>query len=404
MRLKIKLKLAIVGTKGVSLAYRNSEVQTDYLVKYLSEFYAVTVFCANVDSKSKIINNSYFKAHLIHFTTKWIQNSLFWYSTLAFIRALFFADVILVFGTSAAWLFPLVKKITNKRIIVQLNQIDWHIGKKNRIQKWIYFYLESLALKYSHADISGNEVIQDYISQKYGTLNNLVDFGANHSKSISKDTFNRMYPFLSDSYAFMNLNIHSDSMIKTVLSAFDIEGKKKLVVLGNWNDSDYGKYLKSKYASSSNIFLLEPIYNQEKLDLLQSNASVFIQCKTTNLTNTSLLEAMYCGVSVLAFNNAYNRVITEDLALYFQDKLELIDLLKSMSWSDFESLGSELQKIAQKKYTWQHTVSQYNMIIEKAFLTKNKLSAIPLSTTLNYKSLLELGHAHLKSIHTIKYI
>ncbi len=47
-----------------------------------------------------------------------------------------------------------------------------------------------------------------------------------------------------------------------ILEAFSKLSSKNLIIIGNWNNSHFGKKMKSKYCSLNNIFLLDPIYDQ----------------------------------------------------------------------------------------------------------------------------------------------
>ena len=59
-----------------------------------------------------------------------------------------------------------------------------------------------------------------------------------------------------------------------VLEAFSTLKNRKLVMIGNWDNSAYGRALREKYGQLQNIILLDPIYDQRTLDLIRGNASL----------------------------------------------------------------------------------------------------------------------------------
>ena len=113
--------------------------------------------------------------------------------------------------------------------------------------------------------------------------------------------------------------IEPENNVHVVLKAFAQLPEKTFVMVGNWNNSEYGKSMKADYGNYSNIHLLDPIYDQVKLDKLRSNCLVYIHGHSAGGTNPSLVEAMYLGRPVIAFDVSYNCVTTENKALYFKN-------------------------------------------------------------------------------------
>ena len=107
------------------------------------------------------------------------------------------------------------------------------------------------------------------------------------------------------------------------------------------------------------MILLDPVYNQKQLNLLRSNASVYIHGHSCGGTNPSLVEAMFLGLPVIAHNNPFNLSTTENQAFYFTDESDIVRILRSNSQKDYESCGKRLQSIAHGKMIWTEVVSKY---------------------------------------------
>jgi glycosyltransferase involved in cell wall biosynthesis len=132
-------------------------------------------------------------------------------------------------------------------------------------------------VKYSHIDISDNESIQDYTALRYGTLSRVIEYGADHTIKIAPNDLDRAeFPFLNGPYAFKVCRIEPENNVHEVIKAFAELPNYNLVIVGNWNNSDYGTVFKKDYQNYSNIFLLDPIYDQKKLDVLRGNASIYV--------------------------------------------------------------------------------------------------------------------------------
>ena len=116
-----------------------------------------------------------------------------------------------------------------------------------------------------------------------------------------------------------------------VLEAFANFSGFPLVLVGNWNNSEYSKNLRKKYSSNSNLILLDPIYDQRELNVLRSNCTVYVHGHSAGGTNPSLVEAMYLGLPVFAFDVNFNRATTEGKARYFRSESELLAMLQQVN-------------------------------------------------------------------------
>ena len=71
-------------------------------------------------------------------------------------------------------------------------------------------------------------------------------------------------------------------------------------------------------------------------------------------TNPSLVEAMFFGIPIIAYDVIYNREPTGNKAYYFKTGHEIIELLHR---SDLD--GAPMREIAERNYRWQTIAGQY---------------------------------------------
>ena len=395
------MKIAIIGTVGLPANYGGFETLTAHLVDHLSDYYDLTVYCSGKTYSKKERHTNYKGAHLKYIPLKanGIQSLL--YDALSIIHSLFYADILLILGVAGAWMLPFIKKFTNKKIIISIDGIEWKREKWNFFAKCYLFWAESMAVKYSHIDISDNESIQDYTAMRYGSLSRIIEYGADHTmqvKSNNKDK--KEFPFLKKPYAFKVCRIEPENNVHEVLEAFAVLSKYTMVIVGNWNYSDYGKSLKEKYGHHTNIFLLDPIYNQRKLDLLRGNALIYIHGHSAGGTNPSLVEAMYLGLPIIAFGVSYNRTTTENKALYFKDHVDLKILIENIKIKELKEIGEGMKLIADRRYTWPFITKKYKELVAEVLVVKNKTSVKPIATQIEISKLLEMELGHLKHQQT----
>jgi glycosyltransferase involved in cell wall biosynthesis len=170
-----------------------------------------------------------------------------------------------------------------------------------------------------------------------------------------------------------------------------------LVIVGNWNNSKYGIALKESYKDIKNILLLDPIYNQREIDLIRSNATLYIHGHSAGGTNPSLVEAMYLSLPVIAFNVSYNKTTTENKALYFSSSENLVTHLESISEFKLQELRKEMKTVANRRYTWDVISKQYELLIKEALSIELKNSVFGEVQKLDPTILNEYQLSHLQN-------
>jgi glycosyltransferase involved in cell wall biosynthesis len=392
--------IAIIGTVGVPAQYGGFETLTEHLIDKLSSDYDITVYCSGVTYKKKTRKSYYHNAKLVFIPLKanGIQSIL--YDAISIVHSLFYADVLLILGVSGAFILPFVKIFTNKKIIISIDGIEWKRDKWNFLAKSYLFWAEYIAVKYSHIDISDNESIQNYTGMRYGTLSKIIEYGGDHTVKQSPTLQDKKeYPFMKKTYAFSVCRIEPENNIHEILKAFSSIPKYILVFVGNWNNSEYGINLKNSFQDFENLILLDPIYDQKKLDLLRSNAMLYVHGHSAGGTNPSLVEAMYLGLPVMAFDVSYNRVTTENNALYFDSHKSLQELITSTSFKTLHNLSLTMKQIALRKYTWTIVASKYDELFEQVLSLDYKKSINSGLSRMNLSTLLKHNLGHLKHHH-----
>lgn len=391
-----KKRIAIIGTVGLPAKYGGFETLASHLVRQLSGKFDFTVYCSAKKYKKEERVDVFEGAKLeyINLEANGIQSIP--YDTLSILKAIRKNDTLLILGVAGAWILPLVRLFTNKKIIISIDGIEWKRDKWSLFAKLYLWWAEKMAVRYSHIDISDNESIQDYTAIRYKTLSKVIAYGADHTLEVIPNEEDKLkYPFLHEEYAVKVCRIEPENNVHLVLRAFKNCSLKKLVIVGNWNNSDYGKKLKEEFKNVSNIFILDPIYDQREIDLIRGNASLYVHGHSAGGTNPSLVEAMYLGLPILAYHVSYNKTTTENKALYFSTEEQLTSLLQSISSFEMNDLAKEMKAIALRRYTWETIARQYTLLFQEVFAIKRKKSVYSEFKTIGESFFAENQLAHL---------
>ena len=134
-----------------------------------------------------------------------------------------------------------------------------------------------------------------------------------------------------------------------------------MIFIGNWNNSEYGRELVEKYKESKYIKITPAVYDLEILNILRSNCRLYLHGHSAGGTNPSLVEAMFFGKPIIAFDCVYNRESTENKALYFTTSTQLVQLLND-SYLNLEENAKAMAEIAEHRYRWKTVTSQYEKL------------------------------------------
>jgi glycosyltransferase involved in cell wall biosynthesis len=350
--------VAIIGSVGVPPKYGGYETFTDQLVRHLGNQFDFTVYCSAKRYEHRL--NDYCGAKLVYlpFNANGFQSII--YDITAIFHALSRSDTLLILGVSGCTILPIVRLISRKKILVNMDGMEWKRGKWSGLAKAFLKLSEAFAVKYAGELITDNAEIQRYVMNAYGREGVLIAYGGDHAvPERDIEEYSDDFGFLRGKYAFGVCRIEPENQVASVLEAFSAMDGFPLALVGNWENSAYGRKLKATYEQAKNMYMIDAIYDQKKLDVLRSNCSLYIHGHSAGGTNCTLVEAMSLGLPIVAYDVAYNRETTENKAIYFKDTSELIAILQSMGSFNLEKVSNDMHEIAQRRYRWDIIASKY---------------------------------------------
>jgi hypothetical protein len=352
------MKISIIGSKGIPASYGGFETLAEYLSIYLKNSgHEVTVFCSG---GLRIKNYKNVKLVFLPFSANKFQGII--YDFVSILISVYSNDKIIMLGSPAGPFLGLIPNL-KKKLIFNFGGLDFKRNKWNRFIQSFISYGKKNALIYSKEVIADNQGIYDYLIKNYKIDKNkisLIEYGGNHAQvECNKDNLNINLP---EKYSLTIARIQKDNNIELIIKSA-IKYRFNAVIIGNWNFDSYGKKLKSKYQSNKNLFLVDPIYDNEVLFYYRKNCTYYIHGHSAGGTNPTLVEAMWLGLNIFAYDNVFNRHTTEGCSYYWSNMNDLGVLIQKTKKNKILNNGYKMKQIAQNKYDWKIICEKYLRVI-----------------------------------------
>ena len=361
-----KKKVAIIGTNGIPAKYGGFETLTEYLTKYLNEEYDLSVYCSKTSKNNRL--KTYNNSRLIYLPFKANGWQSMIYDSISIIHAFFVSDILVILGFSGFFAFPF-KIFFRGKIVSNIGGIEWKKvrGKKSWAPIEIFFkkWFERICVHFSDVIIVDNKVTYDYVKSTYDINSILAEYGGDHATYVPKsEELILKYSFLEKKYDVTVSRAQEDMNIHLLIEAYKEIPERNLVIVSNWEISDYGIKLKKENKDKySNIFLLDSVYDLTELNAIRSNGQLYLHTHSLCGSAPSLIEAMYLGLPVICFDVETTRATTEEKSLYFKDIRSLKYILSKLNDNMIIELGKEMQSIAIRRYNWKRITDLYRKCI-----------------------------------------
>lgn len=349
-----KIKISIIGSVGIPAQYGGFETLAEQLCKNMVNFFRITVFCSR-----KIYSLQERKTPVKYAKRVFLNNNANGISSIVYdlkgiLKSIRKSEIILVLGGSAGIFFPLIHLIKGKtKIIFHPDGLEWKRKKWNILIRNFLMLSINTACRFSDKIILDNQALLKYYL-KYKSKTVLIPYGG--------DQFNyNPHKNSNTNYWLTIARAEPENNLDMICKVFQKLKDENLIIISNWQDSNYGKLLMQNIKNYSNIRLLPAIYDIKILSEYLSNCKGYIHGHSSGGTNPSLVTAMWIKKPLICHDNEFNRSTTMDKCFYFKSEFDLFNRINKKKIV----ANPELFKIAKEQYTWQLISNMYRDIFIK---------------------------------------
>lgn len=359
-------KVGVIGSVGAPARYGGFETLAEQLARVLpSTTVELTIYCERSAYTDGERAEPHFCGHRRVFVPlKANGPSSIPYDIASIVHAVLVAkvDVLLVLGCSGAAALAAVRALRpSVRIVTNIDGMEWRREKWSGAARRVLRLLERLAASYSHSIVADNVEIARLAMKQYGVASTVIPYGGDHT--LVREHEGALPESLPQPGYFLSVaRIEPENNCELILEAF-YGSNERIVYIGNWEATKYGRKLRSRFGGEPNMVLLSPVYDIGRLAWYRSRARGYLHGHSVGGTNPSLVEALFWSPTIAAFDCPFNKATLNGCGVYFGTSAALRDLLAQVEkWRIPETTLEKLKET----YAWQTIGSMYSSVLRQA--------------------------------------
>lgn len=323
------IDLAFIGTVGVPNNYGGFEMFLESCAPRLSSrFKNVLVTCDRTKYKDHTTNWHGVQRVFIPLPANGALSVL--HDLMAFFAVFWRVRAIIVLGVSGGIFFPLFRllcSLTGKKLIVNVDGVEWRRAKFSRGKRLFLYVSDRLAQWCAHRVVVDNEGLRPFLVRSVQQSAALIAYSGDHVLRLAAQK-NSLEPC-----CLTICRIEPENNCDVLIEAFKQAACGTYLFVGNWNASAYGRALRARYADVPGLEMRDPVYAKDKVAALRSECNLYLHGHSVGGTNPSLVEMLFYDCAVLAFDCSFNRFTAGQAIDYFHDVTALAIRIKTMDFT-----------------------------------------------------------------------
>lgn len=270
----------------------------------------------------------------------------------AFFSVIFRSTHVVVLGVSGGPWFPvfrLVSSLMGKKLIVNVDGVEWKRGKFSGWKKRLLKAFDSLAQRFSNSVIYDNAALKEYLISSAVNKSHMIPYPGDYVSVLNLER---------DKSALTICRIEPENNVEMLIEGVLGSKLDQYIFVGNWSASEFGRSLRKKYEGEGRLHLLDPIYDRLVLAEMRSRCGSYIHGHSVGGTNPSLVEMLFYDCHIYCFDVNFHHETAGDNVEYFSSATGLSAALNE------SRLVRKDRKLLRQRYTREVIVDQYLSVLK----------------------------------------
>jgi rhamnosyltransferase len=379
----LKMKIAIIGCRGIPAKYGGFETFAHGLTENLAEKgYEITVSCEYKPKKSR--EDSFKGSKLEYFPIRPPKNYLLrkFYENLSdiyFLLKLSRSNEMIYFLGIEVGMFLFIPKLLNRNstVMVNIDGVMWERSKFNRLERWLLKLNHDLATRFADTVIADAEAMKNYVDKKYWDKTVYLSYGINPPDRIpwNGEVLKRLKNYTSmnitpGKYFLVVARLEPENNIHTIVDGYSkAEINIPLVIVGDFTSKVYKEQVETlaETCVHPGVIFLGAVYDEDLLNMLRQNCTAYVHGHSVGGTNPSLLEAAISRNIIIAHENQFNSEVCRKSAVYFANETELARKMKLVYRynENYLDLKNNVYYRVKKNYLWSKITEDYHSLLQE---------------------------------------
>ena len=360
--------LAIMGIRGVPAAHGGFESFAERLAPFLAAAgWRVTVYCQE-DGDGAIYDSMWGEVHRVHIPSGEdtpMASIRFDWDCISHAKK-HRPDVTLILGYNTA-VFAARLRLAGIPTVFNMDGLEWSRAKWGPLAKaWLYFNERMGCLLGQHL-IADHPVIGEHLATRVSASKiTVIPYGGAEVAGADAELL-RPLRLVPGKFVTVIARAEPENSVLEIVRAFSARRRDMtLVVLGKYQATHSEFHRRVLAAASEEVIFPGAIYDEALVTALRVFSHFYVHGHQVGGTNPSLLEAMACGNAVLAHDNAFNRWVAGEGALYFRDRVTCLVIMDRLLAGDpeLEKMRAHNRERVRTVFDWRKVLEAYAQILQ----------------------------------------
>ena len=359
------MRIAILGIRGVPANYGGFETFAEQLgSRLVDRGHQVTVYGRTTSIPSGI--REFRGMQVVRLPaprSKYLETVI--HSLFAAVHAAFRRYDVVYVCNSANVPAVILLMLVRKRVVLNVDGLEWQRAKWNRLGRAYYRACAALAARLPIHVVTDARVIQTYYERAYGRATDYFPYGTDLEPTADDGTLAGL-GLEPRGFVLYVSRLEPENNAHVVIEAYgSVRTDLPLAIVG---DAPYATdYIASLHATTdARVRFVGAVYGHG-YHVLRSNAVAYVQATEVGGTHPALVEAMGAGNAILANDVPEHRETLGDAGLFYRGSNELAARLQSVldDPSRAEDLRLRARERATALYSWDHVTDEYEAWLER---------------------------------------